>query len=50
MSLFTADELTAIALSLKVASVAALGSLPFGVALGWLLALGVNRCWGRLKA
>ena len=38
MSLFTADELTAIALSLKVASVAALASLPFGIALGWLLA------------
>jgi molybdate transport system permease protein len=38
MPLFTADELTAIALSLKVASVAALASLPFGVALGWLLA------------
>ena len=38
MSLFTADELTAIALSLKVASVAALASLPFGIALGWVLA------------
>ena len=38
MSLFTADELVAIALSLKVASVAALASLPFGIALGWLLA------------
>ena len=38
MPLFTADELTAIALSLKVASVAALASLPFGIALGWLLA------------
>ena len=38
MSLFTADELTAIALRLKVASVAALASLPFGIALGWLLA------------
>ncbi len=38
MSLFTSDELTAIALSLKVASVAALASLPFGIALGWLLA------------
>ena len=38
MPTFTADELTAIALSLKVASVAALASLPFGVALGWLLA------------
>lgn len=38
MSLFTADELTAIALSVKVAAVAALASLPFGIALGWLLA------------
>jgi molybdate transport system permease protein len=38
MSLLTADEVTAIALSLKVASVAALASLPFGIALGWLLA------------
>ncbi|RZA36844.1 MAG: molybdate ABC transporter permease subunit [Lysobacteraceae bacterium] len=38
MPSFTADELTAIALSLKVACVAALASLPFGVALGWLLA------------
>ena len=38
MALFTADELTAIALSLKVASVAALASLPFGIALGWVLA------------
>jgi molybdate transport system permease protein len=35
---FTAQELTAIALSVKVALVAALGSLPFGVACGWLLA------------
>ena len=38
MSLFSADELTAIALSLKVASLAALASLPFGIALGWVLA------------
>jgi len=35
---FTPQELTAIALSVKVALVAALGSLPFGVACGWLLA------------
>ncbi|WP_454829131.1 molybdate ABC transporter permease subunit [Pseudoxanthomonas wuyuanensis] len=35
---FTPEELTAIALSLKVATVASLASLPFGVALGWLLA------------
>ena len=38
MPYFSDDELTAIALSLKVASVAALASLPFGIALGWLLA------------
>ncbi|CTP93153.1 Molybdenum transport system permease protein ModB [Xanthomonas translucens pv. poae] len=38
MFAFTAQELTAIALSVKVALVAALGSLPFGVACGWLLA------------
>ena len=35
---FTAAELTTIALSLKVAVVAALASLPFGIAAGWLLA------------
>src|SRR3546814_16187003 len=35
---FTSAELTAIALSLKVATVAALASLPFGIATGWLLA------------
>jgi molybdate transport system permease protein len=38
MPFFSDAELTAIALSLKVASVAALASLPFGIALGWLLA------------
>jgi molybdate transport system permease protein len=38
MPAFTPQELTAIALSLKVAVVATLCSLPFGVALGWLLA------------
>jgi len=38
MPFFNDAELTAIALSLKVASVAALASLPFGIALGWLLA------------
>ncbi|WP_425414743.1 molybdate ABC transporter permease subunit [Pseudoxanthomonas dokdonensis] len=32
------DELTAIGLSMKVASVAALASLPLGIAVGWLLA------------
>lgn len=35
---FTPAELTAIQLSLKVAAVASLASLPFGVAMGWLLA------------
>ncbi|KAF1722932.1 molybdate ABC transporter permease subunit [Pseudoxanthomonas wuyuanensis] len=35
---FTPEELTAVALSLKVATAASLASLPFGVALGWLLA------------
>ncbi|GAB3315940.1 molybdate ABC transporter permease subunit [Luteimonas notoginsengisoli] len=35
---FTPAELTAIALSLKVATVAALASLPLGIATGWLLA------------
>ena len=38
MSEFTPAEATAILLSLKVASVAALASLPFGIAIGWLLA------------
>ena len=38
MSPFTPAELTAIALSLKVATAAALASLPFGIAVGWLLA------------
>ncbi len=38
MTPFTDDELTAVALSLKVALTAALASLPFGIALGWLLA------------
>lgn len=36
--MFTPAELTVIALSAKVATVAALASLPFGIALGWLLA------------
>jgi molybdate transport system permease protein len=35
---FTPAELDAIALSLRVAVVASLASLPFGVACGWLLA------------
>lgn len=35
---FSPEELTAIRLSLKVALVAALASLPFGVLVGWLLA------------
>ncbi|PJI39635.1 molybdate ABC transporter permease subunit [Ferrovibrio sp.] len=34
----TPEETTAILLSLKVASVATLGSLPFGVLIAWLLA------------
>lgn len=34
----TPEEITAILLSLKVASIATLGSLPFGVAIAWLLA------------
>lgn len=36
--MFTADELTTIVLSIRVASVAALGSLPLAIAVGWLLA------------
>ncbi|WP_031338467.1 molybdate ABC transporter permease subunit [Xanthomonas maliensis] len=36
--MFTAEELTAIGLSLKVAAVAAIASLPPGIACGWLLA------------
>ncbi|UXA51199.1 molybdate ABC transporter permease subunit [Xanthomonas prunicola] len=36
--MFTTEELTAIGLSLKVAIVAALASLPPGIACGWLLA------------
>lgn len=35
---FTPAELTAIVLSLKVATVASLASLPLGIATGWLLA------------
>ena len=35
---FTPAEFVAIALSLKVAAVAALVDLPFGIAIGWLLA------------
>ncbi|MFT3897942.1 MAG: molybdate ABC transporter permease subunit [Thermomonas sp.] len=38
MTAFSPAELTTIALSLKVATVAALASLPFGIAMGWLLA------------
>jgi molybdate transport system permease protein len=36
----SADEWTAVGLSLKVASVATLASLPFGIAVAWLLARG----------
>jgi molybdate transport system permease protein len=35
---FSPAEITAIALSLKVATAAVLCSLPFGIALGWLMA------------
>src|SRR3546814_16835976 len=42
---FTSADLTAIALSLTVATVAALPSLPFGIATGWLLAR--NRFFGK---
>jgi molybdate transport system permease protein len=38
MTAFSPAELTTIALSLKVACVAAIASLPFGIAMGWLLA------------
>ena len=38
MPAFTPAELTAIVLSIKVACVAAVASLPFGIAMGWLLA------------
>lgn len=38
MSWFTPEEITAIVLSLKVALTASLVSLPFGVAVAWLLA------------
>src|SRR5690606_17701236 len=36
--MFTPEELTTIALSVRVASVAALASLPLAVAVGWVLA------------
>ena len=42
---FTPEELTAIRLSLRVASVATLGSLPIGLLVAMLLARG--RFWGR---
>ena len=38
MFTLTPEELTAVLLSLKVAFVATLASLPFGVAVAWLLA------------
>ena len=38
MSWLSPDEVTAIGLSMKVATVASLASLPMGVAMGWLLA------------
>jgi molybdate transport system permease protein len=42
---FTPEEASAISLSLKVATVATLASLPFGIAMALLLARG--RFWGR---
>ena len=36
--MFSPEEITAIALSLKVAVAASLASLPFGIAMAWLLA------------
>lgn len=42
----SADEITAIVLSLKVATTAVLVSLPFGVAVAWLLAR--KRFYGRM--
>ena len=41
----TADEWTAILLSLRIASVATLAALPFGIAVGWLLAR--KDFWGK---
>jgi molybdate transport system permease protein len=41
----TPDEWTAIFLSLRIASVATLAALPFGVAVGWLLAR--KDFWGK---
>ena len=38
MGSFSPQELTAILLSLRVAGVATIASLPVGIALGWLLA------------
>ncbi|WP_133499775.1 molybdate ABC transporter permease subunit [Cognatilysobacter terrigena] len=38
MTALSADELAAVLLSLKVATVATLASLPFAIATGWLLA------------
>ena len=39
------EEWTAVALSLRIALVATLGSLPFGIAMAWLLAR--KRFWGK---
>ncbi|PSH62288.1 molybdate ABC transporter permease subunit [Phyllobacterium brassicacearum] len=41
----TNEEWTAVHLTLRIASVAMLVSLPFGIAVGWLLARG--RFWGK---
>src|SRR5881392_1161180 len=45
MWIFTAEDQTAILLSLKVAGVATLAALPLGVALAWLLAR--HEFWGK---
>ena len=41
----TPDEWTAVRLSLLIATTATLCSLPFGIAIAWLLARG--RFWGK---
>jgi molybdate transport system permease protein len=44
-SSLTPDEWTAVALSLRIAIVATLGALPFGIALAWVLAK--KSFWGK---
>src|ERR1700741_4590004 len=41
----TAEEWTAVALSLRIATVATLAALPFGIAIAWLLAR--KNFWGK---